>query len=104
MFYVKDIAKLRQMNTLEREDAEEAIADILENPPTEEEIVQIVQKREDELMLKGFDMFKKGDKLVTDQLEDIQQALIKKDGIVDTDQQDIFRERIERTFNTQLIH
>ena len=44
----------------------------MESPPQDDEIVEIVNKREDELLLAGTMMFKNGDAHVSEQLPDIQ--------------------------------
>ena len=85
MFYVKDIANLRGLDVEDLEAATQAISSILDNPPDDDEKVQLINNREDELIIAGTQMFKQGEAHVSEQLTDIKDALLKKDGIVDSD-------------------
>ena len=48
-------------------------------------------------------MFREGNVEIKEELVKIREALLKKDGLVSTEKQDLFREQLQRTFNNDLI-
>ena len=92
--YSKDIVAARRIGSCERETLEE----ILQERPNEEEVADIINRRESQEKFPNDAMFRKGEQTVVEEMGKIKNALMKKDGIVSVEEQDLFREQLERTF------
>lgn len=82
---------------------EETVEEIINNVPEEDEIKQVIENRENMQKFSNDQMFRQGAKELSEELEDIRDALLKKDGIVSVEKQDLFREQLQRTFSNDLI-
>lgn len=82
---------------------EDTINDIINNVPDAEEIKQIIEHREEVQKFNNDKMFRQGVSEISEELVKIREALLKKDGLVSTEKQDLFREQLQRTFNNDLI-
>jgi len=98
MFYIKDIDALRGG------EGETNVEEVFENPPAEEEILQIIEKREADKQFRATGMFNLGNVAIGEELEGIRDALINKQGLVPDDQIETLREQLKESFNDNLIY
>ena len=88
VFYAKDISVVRGVNACE----EETVNEIINNVPDNEEIKQVIAKREEQQKFSNDRMFRQGTMEIKDELVKIRDSILTKDGIVGTEKQDLFRE------------
>ena len=82
---------------------ENTINEIISNVPNAEEMKQVIANRESQQKFVNDKLFRQGSTQIGEELIKIKAAILSKDGIVSTEKQDLFREQLERTFNTELI-
>ena len=88
VFYAKDISVVRGVNACE----EETVNEIINNVPDNDEIKQVIAKREEQQKFSNDQMFRQGTMEIKDELIKIRDSILTKDGIVGTEKQDLFRE------------
>ena len=88
VFYAKDISVVRGVNACE----EETVNEIINNVPNNDEIKQVIAKREEQQKFSNDQMFRQGTMEIKDELVKIRDSILTKDGIVGTEKQDLFRE------------
>lgn len=88
VFYAKDISVVRGVNACE----EETVNEIINNVPDNDEIKQVIAKREEQQKFSNDQMFRQGTMEIKDELVKIRDSILTKDGIVGTEKQDLFRE------------
>ena len=91
LFYAKDIITLRNLD----ENKAESYTQIAQNPPSDEEIAQFMQKRQNESKFNRPDMFFSGRLKLNEEFSTILNALVTKDGLVPDDKKDDFRNKLK---------
>ena len=89
--YAKDIAVNRNGgsgNTC----SEDTINDIISSVPDHDEMKQVVATREAQQKFSNDSLFRAGSLKLENELSSIRDALMTKDGLVNTEKQDLFRE------------
>ena len=71
---------------------EETVNEIINNVPDNDEIKQVIAKREEQQKFSNDQMFRQGTMEIKDELIKIRDSILTKDGIVGTEKQDLFRE------------
>ena len=71
---------------------EETVNEIINNVPVNDEIKQVIAKREEQQKFSNDQMFRQGTMEIKDELVKIRDSILTKDGIVGTEKQDLFRE------------
>ena len=71
---------------------EETVNEIINNVPDNDEIKQVIAKREEQQKFSNDQMFRQGTMEIKDELVKIRDSILTKDGIVGTEKQDLFRE------------
>ena len=77
--------------------------EIISHLPNEDEKMEVITRRRSEAQFGANEIFRSGETLVGKNLTKIRDALLVKDGLVEPQKQDLFREQLERTFSTELI-
>ena len=73
---------------------EETVNEIINNVPDNDEIKQVIAKREEQQKFSNDQMFRQGTMEIKDELIKIRDSILTKDGIVGTEKQDLFREQL----------
>ena len=99
--YLKDIAEAQGQDLNEMD--EDAITEMLDNLPDDEFKATIQKNRKDQSLLPDEEMFQVGSVPISDVLSNIKEAILKKDGIVEPEKQDLFREQVAGTLDERII-
>ena len=76
---------------------------MLNNLPEDEMKEQIVQRRAQESLMPEDGMFREGSISIAEVIPLIKDALLSKDGLVEPDKQELFREQIANTLNDRIL-
>ena len=97
--YIKDIATSIGADVA----SEETVEEILDNLPDDELKAQIVRQRTEQAIMPDDEMFRQGSVSLSEYLPVIKDALLCKDGLVEPDKQDLFREQVASTLNEKIM-
>ena len=76
---------------------------VLDEPATEEEIQAIIQRREEEILLHGTNLFETGSGKIGKELLKIRESLLEVQGLVEPEQEETFNEQIQRSISDKMI-
>ena len=85
--YSRDLILARNLDV----EDEEAINSVIEMPPNEEEVEQVIQRRESEQRFATEQMFQVGNRPIAEEIGVIKESLLSKKGIVEERQEVLFK-------------
>ena len=90
--YVKDLAQSQGADLCNEETAAETIEAMLDNLPDDDAKEEIVSRRNEQSIMPEDSMFREGSVSIAEVIPVIKEALLCKDGLVEPDKQELFRE------------